>query len=303
MQRNVKQGIKTIFTPINQDRVVVLRPQRWSARPGERVQIEVCAFTVDGAGSQGLIRWQVGKQKGELAAPGGVIEVTLDKAGMVNVQARWVNINRTLASNSVDLACVEAPHANKRLCVLGDTALAQSLARLGWIIVEESLAEATSSKTLIVSHVYTKELAQAVQDGARVLILAGPEFAKSLENVRLPGTAVAQRAGTPWQGDWATAFSWIRKQGPFAALPGSPLLEMEYADLSADAVLVGLPAWAMRNHSWAGLALGWVHKPVSLLAEMPYGRGHLTVTTFKLNAETLADNVLAQAIFAGCTAL
>ncbi len=111
------------------------------------------------------------------------------------------------------------------------------------------------------------------------------------------------RANTPWQGDWATAFSWLKKQGPFAALPGNPLLEMEYAAIMPDAVLVGLPAWAYRTHSWAGLALGWIHKPVSLLAEMPYGKGQVVITTFKLDAATLATNAVAQAIWAGCVEL
>jgi hypothetical protein len=119
----------------------------------------------------------------------------------------------------------------------------------------------------------------------------------------LPVGAILARAGTAWQGDWATAFSWLKKQGPFGALPGSPLLEMEYAPVMPDYVWAGLPGWAARAHSWAGLALGWIHKPVSLLAEMPYGRGRVVVTTFKLNAATLAENVVAQALWRGALAL
>ena len=49
--------------------------------------------------------------------------------------------------------------------------------------------------------------------------------------------------------------------------------------------------------------MGWIHKPVSLLAEMPYGRGQVAITTFKLNAQTLAEDVVAQTIFAGALAL
>ena len=94
-----------------------------------------------------------------------------------------------------------------------------------------------------------------------------------------------------------------QETGPFATLPGGPLLEMEYATIMPDAVLVGLPAWAYRTHSWAGLALGWIHKPVSLLAEMPYGRGHVVISTFKLNAATLATNAVAQALLAGIVEL
>ena len=65
-----------------------------------------------------------------------------------------------------------------------------------------------------------------------------------------------------------------------------------------DAVIAGLPSWALRSHSWAGLAVGWVHKAVSLLALLPYGQGHYLVTTFKLNAETLARDALGQTLLA-----
>ena len=78
---------------------------------------------------------------------------------------------------------------------------------------------------------------------------------------------------------------------------------MEYALVMPDFVLAGLPSWAYRTHSWAWLALGWIHKPVSLLAAMPYGRGHMAVTTFKLNAATLATDAVAQALFAGALEL
>ena len=91
----------------------------------------------------------------------------------------------------------------------------------------------------------------------------------------------------------------MKKQGPLAHLPGDPLLEMEWAEIMPDVVVEGLPEWVLRKHSWAGLAVGWVHKAVSLLAHLPYGRGQLLVTTFKLNAQTLAQDALAQALLAG----
>jgi hypothetical protein len=55
----------------------------------------------------------------------------------------------------------------------------------------------------------------------------------------------------------------------------------------------------MKAHSWANLALGWIHKPVSLLAVLPYGQGQVTVSTFNLTDEHLRDNVIAQTLLAG----
>jgi hypothetical protein len=65
------------------------------------------------------------------------------------------------------------------------------------------------------------------------------------------------------------------------------------------AVIANLPAWLLREHSWAGLALGWLHKPVSLLVQIPYGDGQIVATTFSLTAETITSNVLAQNLFSG----
>ena len=122
--------------------------------------------------------------------------------------------------------------------------------------------------------------------------------AGAAQGMALPWGAVVPRAGTPWQGDWATSFAWLRKEGPFAALPGDPLLEMDFAPVMPEAVLVSIPHWAT-DASWAGLAVGWIHKPVSLLAAGPYGRGQIAVTTFRLDADLVAGNVVAQSLLAG----
>jgi len=46
-----------------------------------------------------------------------------------------------------------------------------------------------------------------------------------------------------------------------------------------------------------------VHKVASLLMVMPYGRGQMATTTFKLNTNTLATNAVARTLFAGILAL
>jgi hypothetical protein len=74
---------------------------------------------------------------------------------------------------------------------------------------------------------------------------------------------------------------------------------MEWGPIMPDNVIDGLPQWVQRSHSWAGMAVGWIHKSVSLLTVMPYGRGRIAITTFKLNAATLAEDATAQALLAG----
>jgi hypothetical protein len=161
-----------------------------------------------------------------------------------------------------------------------------------------------SKDALVLARRYTASLQEYVQRGGRLLLLADPDGAGEGEPaIRLPVGAIVPREGTAWQGDWATSFAWVRKQGPLAQLPGEPLLEMESVAIMPDWVIAGIPNFILREHSWAGLSVGWVHKVVSLLIEMPYGRGHVTATTFKLNAATLASDAMAQALFSGIVQL
>src|SRR6185503_16036486 len=158
--------------------------------------------------------------------------------------------------------------------------------------VEGNVTDAVDE--IVLARRYTRELEKYIQGGGRVILLASGNAGDVL-----PVGYIAPRAGTPWQGDWANSLSWIKKQGAFAHLPGEPLLEMEYAAIMPDAVIAGLPSWVQREHSWAGLTVGWIHKTVSLLAALPYGRGQLVITTFKLDATTLSNEVMAQALFEG----
>lgn len=299
MQRHVKQGLAEIFTPINQDRVVVLRPQQWSAQPGGTVTVELSAFDVDGAGTTGYLRWQLGDQQGELPAPGGTIPVQLPEAGLHTLQATWHGAdNQVWAHNAVELAAAAPIIPTTRVHVLADSALAEVLRHAGYEVTEQP-----EPGVLLISRHYTGAVQEALQRGAHVLLLAGPDFQEHPESIRLPVGSVVPRAGTAWQGDWATSFSWLRKEGPFANLPGGPFLEMEYAEIMPDAVLTGVPAWRYRNRTWAGLALGWIHKPVSLVAKIPYGRGSITVSTFNLPADLVANHAIAQTLLAGLITL
>jgi hypothetical protein len=302
MQRQIKEGLHEIFVPLNQDRVVAVRPQRWSGLPGDELPVLIQAADVNGAGQGGALRWHAGAVEGELAAPGGEIHVHLVRAGMVPLTVQWIgNDKQVIAQTTVELACIDLYSGTQQLQVIDDPDFARLLDELGYHIVEGDAADPSG---LLVARHYTPALRSAIQGGARALIIAGTDFnRKGGEVANLPRGRILARAGTPWQGDWATSFSWLKKQGPFSGLPGGAFLEMEYAELMPDAVWEGIPPYFYQKHSWAGLALGWIHRPVSLLATIPYGRGQLTLTTFKLTAESLSKSVVAQALFAGMVEL
>jgi hypothetical protein len=305
MQRNVKRGLAEHFTAINQDRVVVIRPQRWSGRPGESIPVEISAVDVDGVGQKGVLQWRAGDAQGETPAPGGVVQIPLpqrQESGVLPLSAEWVaDDGTTLAGNQVELACVTPPFPERPVQVVDDEELAAALRQLGYSITDGTAENA--AETVLVERSLTQAAVEKVQAGARLVLIAGPDFATTSADQGLPAGAIVPRAGTSWQGDWATSFSWLKKTGPFTHLPGGPLLEMEYAEIMPDAVIVGMPPWGMNEYNWAGLALGWIHRPVSLLVRIPYGRGSLVVTTFKLTPEILARNVIAQGVLAGCIEL
>lgn len=301
MQRNLKHGLAEHLTPLNQDNVVVARPLRWSGCPGEKISVSVHTFDVNGLADGGTIRWQTASNQGELAAAGGILEIPLHVPGIVTLTLTWVaEDGAKIAHHLVDLACVEPPAIDSTVCVVDNAELAEALSAIGYTVVDFDGAQADVP---LIATRYTQQLQEVVQQGASLLLIAGPERDEQPDRASLPVGHVIARHGTSWQGDWATSFSWLRKDGPFAALPGGPLLEMDYAEIMPDAVIAGIPARAFPDVVWAGLALGWIHKPVSLLHKAPYGNGEIVVTTFQLNAETVGNNVVAQTLLAGCIEL
>ncbi|MCB8944438.1 MAG: glycoside hydrolase family 2 [Ardenticatenaceae bacterium] len=295
MQREPKYLLDPLLKDLNQDRVVLLRPLRWNGRPGEALAVQIQTSDVADQETTGVIQWQAGQLSDQLPAPGGTIALTLTAPGVITLTARWLSEAGTeVAVNQVDVVCVDVPRPTAPLCVVDDVGLATVLRDLGYAVRETAVSD-TNNNEIVIATGHTPTLERYIQQGGRVLFLAdGAEG-----SISLPVGRIVPRLGTAWQGDWANSFAWVKKQGPLAHLPGAPLLEMEWAAIMPDAVIADLPAWVQRTHSWAGLAVGWIHKAVSLLAVLPYGRGHILVTTFKLNATTLADEAIAQALLAG----
>ena len=307
MQREPKYLLDPLLKDLNQDQVVLLRPLQWSGRPGESLDILIQARDILEQETAGVIHWQAGQLSGQLNASGGTISVGLTAPGVITLTTRWLDENgKETATNQVDLVCVEPLPASAQLRVVDEPALATVLRGLGYNINEGDVegtaytepVEVAIQTEIVVATRYTRTLAAYIQQGGRVLYLADVDKGKG-QRASLPVGHIVPRAGTAWQGDWANSFAWVKKQGPLAHLPGDPLLEMTWAAVMPDAVIAGLPSWMQRSHSWAGLSVGWIHKAVSLLAVLPYGRGHMLVTTFKLNEVTLADDAIGQALFAG----
>jgi hypothetical protein len=109
----------------------------------------------------------------------------------------------------------------------------------------------------------------------------------------LPNITLTARHGTMWRGDWIAGFSWIRREGAFADLPGGPLIDLSYSGVVPRHVMGGWAGWEFAGAVTAGLVVGWVHKPVALIGEKRLGQGGLVASTFRLMA---ADDPVADAL-------
>ena len=126
--------------------------------------------------------------------------------------------------------------------------------------------------------------------GGRVLFLAE---ANDALQTHIPGLDIEPRRGTPWQGDWASSFGWHR----FENLPTDHIVNFAFADLTPDHVILGFPPREFALDVYAGLFVGWVHKPVPTIARRRVGRGELLVSTFRLS-KNLGTNPLARYLLA-----
>ncbi len=132
---------------------------------------------------------------------------------------------------------------------------------------------------LVIVETLTDGWRQYAQMGGHVLWLA--ERPDSYQT-HLGTWSVAARAGRTWQGDWASSMSWLRQDRLFTGIPTGGTVDFAFADLTPDAVLVGLSPRDFATQVYAGLFVGWVHHAVALIAERRVDAGKLMACTFRL---------------------
>jgi hypothetical protein len=126
--------------------------------------------------------------------------------------------------------------------------------------------------------------------GGKVLLLAEKDDALQ---TYIPRIEIKPRNGTPWQGDWASSFGWHR----FENLPTGNVINFAFADLTPEHIIHGFAPRDFALDVYAGLFVGWLHKPVPTIALKRVGRGKLLVSTFRL-ARNLESNPLARYLLA-----
>jgi hypothetical protein len=159
------------------------------------------------------------------------------------------------------------------------------LERLGYSVVEEM-----SQAGLAVVSTLDDACREFLLHGGKVLFLAEADDALQ---THIPGIQLEPRQGSPWQGDWTSSFGWLR----FEKLPTGKVVNFAFADLTPEHVIHGYAPRDFALDVYAGLFVGWLHRPIPTIARKRVGRGALLISTFRL-ADHLETNPLAGYLFA-----
>ena len=301
------------FAEINADIVIVPRPERYAAYAGGVLPVDLSiAFGGSGIGPRAMLNWQVaGGMSGQIAVPAspaqGVVVlprclVPLPKTAapcMVTITFTLTEAGIEVARNSIDIACYGARAIDNLPTVAStDPDLAARATALGYAVVASHLA-----RVILAKGVETPDIV-ALQAGKRYLVLPDGT-GKRKANLRqdrgpmmdLPDIGVTARDGTIWRGDWIAGFSWIARQGAFAAIPGGPMIDLSFDRVVPHHVLTGFKAWEFGGLVHAGLVVGWVHKPAAFIAERRVGKGALVASTFRLLEDAPEQDPVATALF------
>ena len=320
------------FKTINADIVIVPTVARYSGTSGEPFQLRLAIATGGKTlPSAAKLIWSIDRGPAGVINVAGAASLTVvdlgelvvalpetAQNGMVRLELRLQSDGKDLAKNRVDIALYsKRSTANLPRVASSDPAMAAFARALGYPVVRPDQADVHLAPAL------DKTDIADLQAGARYLVLADGR-AKTHGNLRLdapdreqpfmpiiddtpgnlpgpksqlPNITLTARHGTMWRGDWIASFSWIRRDGAFATIPGGPMFDLSFDRVVPTHVLGGFEPWEYGGPVQAGLVVGWVHKAAAVIASRRVGRGGLVASTFRLLSDAPGEDPVASALF------
>lgn len=311
---------------------VVISPglARHAARAGAEVAFDVRVATGGASLPEGcVLKWSFGQTSGvvRLAAAGPMAAVPVPVVGSTHAdaapataQARFAveaPDGTVLAENDETVSILATREVEPRRVATDDPVLEERLTALGHTVTGMADAE------VFVTHDLDAARIEEIHAGMRVLQLVhkapgrlrrdlaprdGPMSMQIEDHIggmqsgcyfSFPGYHLVNRHRTIWRGDWVGNFSWLRRDGAFAHLPGGPMFDLSFTGVVPQQVMLGLRPWEFQGRVHAGVVVGWVHKPGAFLIEKRLGRGKLVTTTFRLMGEAFDADPVATAIYDG----
>ncbi len=210
----------------------------------------------------------------------------------VDVECSAVVDNRVLATTSCPLLVFPRPDIEVergKPTVVRDEVLAQRFEAMGYDVTDRS-----DPVSLRVLRRLTSDDVEFIEAGGQCLVLAddvdalGPGFGE-FPRIELQTWRDALFGG----GEWVTAFSWLRRTGRFADLPGGPIMDSFFEGLRPSVVIRGIPPARFAHDVYAGVFVGWVHQLAAIVARHPQGLGSVVVSTLGLTGQPVDDNPVA----------
>ena len=315
MRRN-RRVFHDEFRKINADTVILPRPDRFSGWSGDQVGVELAIShwadeALQNARMEVALDGAVEQVTLPLVEPGTVVQLgtreltlpDLEVAAMATLRCKLFGAEGELvACNGVDIAVHPRSKPDKGQAPSAwspEPQIQEALAALGHPIAQ-GLAEAE----LAVTRHHDAGIAEYVRSGGHLLLVPGEPMALHPFFPHWQNVRVVDRDGTLWQGDWASSFSWLDGSGPFARLPGGPLLSFAFESVLPRRVISGCNLLDFQARVHAGIVVGWVHKAAALIVERGYGKGRVVTATFQLFDRKICEDptayVLLQRLLALC---
>ena len=293
MRRN-RRVFHELFPIINADTVIVPKWQRLSYWGGETARFDLALAHGAGADLEGCQLEIVFCDQSQqipidsLKAPAvldlGAIELGMPEFSEPSLRRIALELRRPdgqlVAQNHIDLVVHprrQRPVHARQLVWSADEDIREHMLALGY-----APARTLEESTLVVSRTHNKAIADHVRQGASLLLVPDDEMSLYPFFPHWQAVKVQARKGTLWSGDWASSFAWMRRSGHFARFPSGPLLDETMDRVLPEHVISGCNLLDFQARVFAGLVVGWIHKPVALGVERSYGRGRLVASTFRL---------------------
>src|SRR5215213_3850037 len=192
---------------------------------------------------------------------------------------------RLIASTEQEIYVVPAPAQSGEGQLVFSPDLQEPLKKLGY-----SLTDDLSQARLAVVTKLDDSFRGFILRGGQVVLLAENEDALQMH---IPYVDIKEREDTAWQGDWASTFGWHR----FEKIPTGGTVNFAFAGLTPEHIIGGFSPRDFAFNVYAGLFVGWLHRPVPTIARRSVGQGEVLISTFRLS-KNLETNPLAMYLFA-----
>jgi hypothetical protein len=304
--RSNPRAFHDVFRTINADTVIAPRLERASYWSGETLQLPLRIAHGGGealeAGALEILsdwpqtmptpRIEAGSVADLGVAPLQLPEVDRPSMRRVSFHLRAAD-GRVLARNEIEFAI----HPARSQCAGYAVWSPEPDVRVRLQALGYRLAASIREADIVIALRNTPDLAAYVRGGGRAVLLPDEEgtltpFFPHWQNVK-----VLARDGTLWRGDWASSFAWLRRRGPFRALPGGPMIDQTFDRVIPTHVISGCNLLDFHARVHAALAVGWIHKPVGLAVERNYGEGHIVISTFRMMRDPPGADPTATALF------